>query len=160
MNAAPAGVYVFDTNALFKRYQDELGSDYVRAVFATPGTVCVISELAILEFHATLGRLVRAGDMQLASYKPIVAQLGNDVLSSSVQVEVVTGGIMAKAVLLLDKYGPRRALSAPDALHLATMLAMRTRSLDPRLLTSDATFAAIAKAEKIVVIDPETRSAK
>jgi len=61
--------YYVDTSALVKRYIDELGSDWVRAVFSqAPLPSMIVVHLALVEMTSALARRQREGILTQAEY--------------------------------------------------------------------------------------------
>jgi len=63
--------FYLDTSALVKLYHQEVGTERMEDLFRQEENVLVISELAIIEFYATLARKVRIGrSLQRPRRKP------------------------------------------------------------------------------------------
>jgi hypothetical protein len=62
-------VYFLDTSALVKRYIDETGSAWLRAIVDPAlSPFLVISQLLVVEVHSALNRRLREGTMSQGDY--------------------------------------------------------------------------------------------
>ena len=57
----------FDTSAAVKHYHPELGTAKVDALLAEAGARHFLSDLAVVEFHSVLARLVRTGTITVTT---------------------------------------------------------------------------------------------
>jgi predicted nucleic acid-binding protein len=55
--------FYLDTSALVKLYHQEAGTERMEELFAQQDNILIISELAVVEFYATLARKVRIGEI-------------------------------------------------------------------------------------------------
>ena len=58
----------FDTSAAVKHYHAEVGTPKVDALLAEAGARHFLSDLAIVEFHSVMARLVRSGTITAVRY--------------------------------------------------------------------------------------------
>lgn len=69
--------YFLDTNALVKRYHQEIGSDVIDQLFAESGVRFFISDISIIEFFSAISLKVRTrelDDMRFSLLKKLFAQ--------------------------------------------------------------------------------------
>lgn len=147
--------YYLDTSALVKRYIDELGSDWLRAMLgAQPLPTIVIVHLVIVEVTSALTRRMREGALSLVNYTRVQDAFRSDCLH---EYEIVTavGDIIDQANLLLE----RHPLRAYDAVHLATAIVANQQLLANNLapltfLSADDHLNDAAYAEGLMVDNP------
>lgn len=147
--------YYLDTSALVKRYVNETGSPWLRALLdATPRPSVVLAHLVIVEMTSALMRRVREGAVSESEY----TQAQNAFLSDCMgQYELVTAvdDIIDQANRLLEKH----PLRAYDAIHLAAAMvsnhALLADGLDPLIFVSaDDRLNRAASTEGLAVDNP------
>jgi len=144
-----------DTSALVKRYVDETGSDWLRAMLAAqPAPSVIIVHLAIVEVTSALARRVREGALFPAEYAEIQNAFRSDCLSEYEIVPAI-GEIIDQANDLLE----RHALRAYDAVHLATAAVINRQLLANNLtpltfLCADEQLNQAAMAEGLATDNP------
>lgn len=147
--------YYLDASALVKRYVDETGSDWLRAVVdPTQSPLLFTSRLTIVEVISAFARRVREGSLTLGEFAALRDAFRSDCLSEY-QIMPPTVAVIDLACTLLE----RHSLRAYDATHLATALSaqqfLRQRSL-PGLtfLCADDRLNNAATAEGLAVDNP------
>ncbi len=149
--------YYLDTSALIKRYVDEAGSRWLRAILnGKPRPAVVIVHLVIVEVTSALMRRVREGVLTDGEYVRMQDAFRADCLR---QYELVTavGDVIAQANRLLEAY----PLRAYDAVHLATALVSNRHLLANDLpplafLSADDRLNQAASAEGLTIDNPNT----
>jgi predicted nucleic acid-binding protein len=147
--------HFFDTSAAVKHYRAELGTARVDALLGDPGSRHYLSSLGVVELHSVFARLVRTGQITAAEFLRLRGRLLADIASGLWQVVQVTPPDFQRAQQLLVVHAPTRGLYAMDAIQLAVALALHAASPLDAFVCADATLAAIAAAEGLLVVDPE-----
>jgi len=151
--------YYLDTSALIKRYVDEVGSNWLRAMLdVRPPPSVIIVHLAIVEVTSALTRRMREGTLTPAEYAQLQNAFRADCLG---EYDIVTavGEIIDQANRLLEKY----PLRAYDAVHLATAMVVNQQLLANNFapltfLSADNRLNEAAAAEGLVVDNPNDHS--
>lgn len=147
--------YYLDTSALVKRYVDETGSRWLRALLdAPPRPSVVLVHLVIVEMTSALVRRVREGVVSAPEYIQAQNAFRADCLS---QYDLVTAvdDIIDQANRLLEKH----PLRAYDAIHLAAAVASNRALLADDLaplvfVSADDRLNQAASAEGLTVDNP------
>jgi predicted nucleic acid-binding protein len=132
-------IHYLDTSAFVKRYVDEPGSSTLRPLFRTKRVAT--SRIAYAEIAATMARLCREGALDEASRDAITARLDADFGALTI-VEVRAALVRAIPALVAS-----RPLRGYDAVHLASALALRNRSVAVTFWAADALLVEAARAE-------------
>ncbi len=147
--------YYCDTSGLVKRYVDEAGSVWVRALFdLEPRPLFVASHLMIAELTSAFNRRVREGGLSPQEYARLKAVFQNDCLADY-QIVSVNRAVVDLSCRLMERH-PLRAL---DAIHLATGLSVH-QFLTERdfagltFLSADDRMLTAASAEGMGVENP------
>jgi len=112
-----------DTSSLFKLYVQESGSDeLIRFFDKQPIEQVYLSELAIVEFHATVWRKVRMGEITADDARLLLNAFDTDCLTYS--FVPITHSLLRAAQQLLSQYGPD-GLRSLDAIQLAAAVSIR-----------------------------------
>ena len=144
-----------DTSALVKRYVDESGSDWVRAMLnQSPTPSLIVVHLALVEITSALTRRLRNGSLAQADYARIQDAFRADCLREYRIVSAVDG-IIDEANRLLELY----PLRAYDAVHLSAASTAHRQLLAEGLspltfLSADNRLNDAAAAEGIAVDNP------
>jgi uncharacterized protein len=144
-------VIFLDTSALAKNYITERGSSWVQALMqAASGHVIVISQLATVEFVATLARLQREGQLSKADTHLLQGTFLSDRDKAFLSVDLSDSVIVrARSIVVAH---PIRAL---DALHVACALeAAALLSVRPLFISADIRQLSAAAAEGLPTDDP------
>jgi len=149
--------YYLDTSALVKRYVDETGSPWLRALLdASPRTSVILVHLVVVEMTSALMRRVREGVVSAPEYAQAQNVFQSDCLD---QYELVTAvdDIIDQANRLLE----RHPLRAYDAIHLAAAMvsnqALLADNLPPLVfLSADDRLNRAASAEGLAVDNPNS----
>ena len=111
-------VYFLDTSALVKRYIDETGSPWLRAIVdPVLSPFLVISQLLVVEVHSALNRRLREGTISQGDYTRTKRAFQADC-QNEYNLIPMSEAIVDLACDLLE----RHPLRASDAIHLATAL--------------------------------------
>ena len=113
--------YYLDASALVKRYVNEIGSDWLRAIIA-PGqmTLSFTSQLTVVEIISAFARRLRDGTLTAEEFATVSDALRADCVNE-VHLMPPTPAVIERACALLE----RHPLRAYDAIHLATALGAR-----------------------------------
>lgn len=150
-------VYVLDSSALVKRYVQERGTSWVRALTAPlAGHVLYIAGITGVEVISALTRQARSGALTPADAAQAMAQFQHD-FAVHYQTVTLTPALITRAMALAATH----ALRGYDAVQCAvavTLHALRQAvALPPLLLVSaDTALNAAARAEGVQVEDPNT----
>ena len=148
-------IYFVDTSALAKRYVNEPGSAWLRALLnPTTGAETLIVRIAAVELIAAITRRERGGSVSLADAAAARAAVRSD-LAAEYQVVEVTEALIGRAMSLAEAHGVR----GYDAVQLAAALEVNALlvagALPPLLLVSaDSELNAAATAEGLAIEDP------
>jgi predicted nucleic acid-binding protein len=111
-------IYYLDASALVKRYVDEVGSDWLRAIVAAAvPPLLFTSRMTIVEVISAFARRVREGALTSDEFVAARDAFREDCLNEY-QIMPPTMAIIDQAGVLLE----RHPLRAYDAVHLATAL--------------------------------------
>lgn len=151
--------YYVDTSALVKRYIDEVGSGWVRAMFSqSPPPSVIVVHLVIVEMTSALARRRRDGTLTPAEYAQIQDAFRADCLNEY-RIVTAVDGIIDEATRLLERY----PLRAYDAVHLAAAVIANQHLLADGLtplifLSADDHLNDAASAEGFAVDNPNHHS--
>jgi predicted nucleic acid-binding protein len=121
--------YYLDTSALVKRYVDEVGSNWLRAMLtADPAPAVIVVHLTIVEMTSALMRRMREGLLDLEEYTQLQNAFRADCLHEYEMVTAVAE-IIDVANRLLELY----PLRAYDAVHLAAAVVVNRQLRASRL---------------------------
>lgn len=138
-----------DTSVVFKLYFDEPGSGAMLALVEAEHTQIALSSMAVLEFQAGVRMRARLRACEPARAEEVLAHFrrmtGQEWLRQPLSEAVVD-----LARLLLD----RHPLRAPDALHLASCMALQATGSGVRFVCSDHVLLRAAAAEGLACWDP------
>jgi len=134
-----------DTSSLFKLYYQETGSHEIESVFTTHAiTTIFLSELAKIEFSATLWRKVRMQEIREPQAKVIIKSFEKDFDKYDfVQMDTV---VIKQARKLLLKYGSQ-GLRTLDSIQLATAVLLKSHA--DLFLTADKLLDIFFKQEAL-----------
>ena len=145
--------FFFDTSALIKFYHQEVGTDWVEAIFQHPESVLIIAELATVELYAALARKVRMGEISPEAQQEAYRNFEDDCLHRFV-IQPLTGSVIQKAKCLVRQYGNTKAFRSLDSLQLGACLLART-SEEWVFVCADTRLLDVAKAEGLQIVNPE-----
>ena len=147
--------YYLDTSALVKRYIDETGSVWLRAL-VDPALypVLVVSQLLIVEMTSAFNRRLREGTVNRSDYARMMDAFRDDCLIEY-KIMPLNESIIDLACELLE----RHPLRAYDAIHLGTALAINRLLATHRMpaltfLCADERLLNAATAEGLAVDNP------
>ena len=147
--------YFLDTSALVKRYIDETGSVWLRAIVdPVLSPFLVISQLLVVEVHSALNRRLREATISQDDYTRTKQAFQGDC-QNEYNLIPMSETIVDLACDLLE----RHPLRASDAIHLATALTSNQLLSDHSLteltfLCADDRLIDAAKAEGLAADNP------
>lgn len=147
--------YYLDASALVKRYVDEMGSDWLRAIIASARPPLLFtSRMTIVEVISAFARRMREGSLTSKELATLRDAFRGDCLNEY-QIMPPTMTVVNLACTLLE----RHPLRAYDAIHLATALGAQqflTAQGYPALtfLCADDRLNRVATAEGLTVDNP------
>lgn len=147
--------YYLDTSALVKRYIDETGSAWLRAlVDPALSPMLVVSQLPIVEMTSAFNRRLREGTVNRDDYTRMMDAFRDDCLVEY-RIMPLNGSITDLACELLE----RHPLRAYDAIHLGTALVINRLLIAHRMpaltfLCADERLLDAATAEGLAVDNP------
>lgn len=148
-------VYCLDTSALVKRYIDEIGSPWLKAIVDPAlSPFLVISQLLVVELHSALNRRLREGTISQDDYTRTKHAFQGDC-QNEYNLIPISGPVVDLACDLLE----RHPLRASDAIHLATALTSNRLLSDSGLpalafLCADDRLLNAATAEGLATDNP------
>jgi len=115
--------YFLDSNIIIKYYVEESGSDWVRALVDDPNTLCIISEIAIVEVAAALARIhreKRIGRKRMqTSYEKFQEDLHDNLfLTIALNAEVLDRAAQIALQQIVKGYDALQVASAATAEYL------------------------------------------
>lgn len=137
--------YFLDSSALLKRYHSEAGSADVESLFNAAANRLLISELALVEIRSSLARKVREGIFSPAVYQSLVARSDADVSGGRLKAAAVGTLRLSAASALFATHGLTHNLRTLDAIHLATALAIHSRTRLTAFVAADRKLLAVAE---------------
>jgi len=149
-------VYFLDTSALVKRYHVEVGSEYMHRLFDLAEGSLSISFLTVVEIHSVFARKVRVKELTLSGFTRVVERFANDVRKGELTVVPFDDAHQKRAVELLKKHAPTRALRTLDALQLAVAVDLMEHGRLGTFVVADETLASVATQEGATALNPET----
>ena len=144
--------YFLDSSAVMKRYVQETGTVWVRALTASgTGNFFYLARITDVEVTAALAR--RRGQPGLSVVQAVAAlrQFRRD-FGQDYRVVEITIALLQRAAQLADTH----ALRGYDAVQLAVALDVHARDQALVLVSADAELNAAATAEGLRVEDPKT----
>jgi len=144
--------YFLDSSAVMKRYVQETGTVWVRALTASgTGNFFYLARITDVEVTAALAR--RRGQPGLSVVQAVAAlrQFRRD-FGQDYRVVEITIALLQRAAQLADT----QALRGYDAVQLAVALDVHARDQALVLVSADAELNAAATAEGLRVEDPNT----
>jgi predicted nucleic acid-binding protein len=147
--------HFWDTSALVKHYHPEVGTPKVDQLLQGPGSLHVISRLAVTEAYSVFAGKVRAGLITLAEFDQLRRRFLADAKRKLFSVARLLVAHHREAERLLCVYGAGHGLRTLDSLQLAVALDLRNRAGIDTVVSSDARLLTAAQAEGFTVINPE-----
>ena len=145
-------MYYFDTNALWKYYRDEPGSQNIRWLVAKE--TVVLSPLTVLEFVGVLMKYYRKKELKKneasVTYEKLKRDIGPDRKFQLIPLPVDS---FSSAESILIKLA-HCSIDSFDALHIAAALGMKDR---PVMATSDKAMQHACAQLGLACYDPEAR---
>jgi predicted nucleic acid-binding protein len=146
-----------DSSALVKRYVNEPGSDWMRAICdPEAGNILAVASIGLVEVAAALGSKRRQEVLEASVYEGLLRTLWLDGRDQYWLIEV-NQRIIRSAIELTR----RQKLRGYDAVHLACGLLVKQQLLErglpvPVLLSSDLELLQAAQNAGLAVDDPNT----
>lgn len=147
--------YYADSSVLVKRYVNETGSAWVRALCEpSAGHVIALAHIGLVEIAAALASKTRQGDLPASICDGLLRDLQRDSRDQYWLIDV-DQDIVVRAMALTRQH----RLRGYDAVHLAGALFLRDALLGqnlstPIVLTADRDLLAAAQAEGLLTDDP------
>ncbi len=151
--------YFFDTSALAKLYRNEIGSDFVDRIFSEPGSLHIISRLAIVEMESVFALKVRAGEIDQQAALTARRRLEADLGRQRLLVATISDEHFRDARRLVSKYGVLEGLRTLDALQLSVALSLKRAGLATVFVAADERLCRVATLEAFAVTNPEQPTA-
>jgi len=154
-------VFFIETSALVKRYKTEKGTDVLDFLFdrvkISGEHSFAVSSFAVLEFIATLRRLLKAKQLSKEEFDDAMTVFSVDM--KDVFIEPLDDDIIAEAIDAVVKH----ALKASDAVQFAFLLELRNvmKSVDEDVIfvCDDDELIDAGKKEGFRVINPREKDA-
>ncbi len=163
--------YYLDTNAFFKYYCEEKGSEKIRELVSNDENICYISELTFLEITNILLTIYRTpkqdqlkNSKRLQAYskrrvKLIITQMLGDIENCLFKLEKIpTDNLFENARTLLLNHAENLNFGSLDALHIA-IVESGWKNREIYFVTSDGSgggrLIGVCKELNIPVYDPE-----
>jgi uncharacterized protein len=149
------GAYFLDTSALIKRYIDEQGHQWVRALYITnPKHTLVISQITLAECVATLCRKAREQSISLTERDAFI-DLFYRHRQRVYQMVPVTNAVCVQAGTLCKAH----RLRTYDAIQLASAILYRQQAIIeqktlPTFTSADTQLIIVAQAEGFITESP------
>jgi predicted nucleic acid-binding protein len=151
--------YYVDSSALVKRYINEPGSGWMRAICdLAAGHLFAVAHIGLVEVAAALGAKHRQGVLEAYAYEGLLHDLWRDGQDQYWLIKVNQQVI--KSAIELTR---RQKLRGYDAVHLACGLLVNQQLMErglpaPILLSSDLALLQAGRDEGLGVDDPNTHS--
>lgn len=154
-------MYYFDTNALWKFYQDQKGDMNIQRLVARSQSQVLISPLTLLEFFGVLMKYYRKKSIRRRDVHAIAKRVRRDSTvgksNRPFQVIQVPDGSFREAEGILLQYGNSYDLQTNDVLHLAIVVSFQNQlATSLALVTSDHVLKNVAQRKGVIWYDPET----
>jgi predicted nucleic acid-binding protein len=152
-------LFLLDASALVKRYAVEIGTPLLNHLFAqASATRLMCLTLGVAEVAAALARKRNRGDITPSAYALAMGALYSEVLRGGKVKLPADDHLILRSLPLSD----RHSVNATDAVVLQTALelapSLRSSGDDLVLVAADQRLLRAARAEGLVVFDPETQT--
>jgi uncharacterized protein len=148
-------VYYFDSSALAKLYHEERGSRRVRDLADKSGNRLLISRLTVVEMYSVVALKARSHAISSEEASDARIRFLADISAAAIDVLALSPSHYDGAERLIGAYGASQGLRTLDALQLSVAVGLPPGTVD-YVVSSDRRFCAVAQAEKLAVINPET----
>lgn len=148
--------HFFDTSAIGKHYYPEVGSAKVDALLADGRAVQIVSRQTVVELPSALAKKVRTGHLTPAQFQRIARRFRGDISARRVRVARLLVAHFHAAERLVRRIGLTQNLRTLDAIQLAVALSLNEPRRPIVFVCADLALGAIATAEGLTVINPET----
>lgn len=149
--------YYFDSSALLKRYINEQGSAYVRALMMEQDALRFVAQIAGVEVVSAITRQA-AGKFITPRVRDVALSQFRRDFRDGYAVVAITGKMIARAMDLAEK----RALRSCDAVQLSAAISIvnRAERLDVALVfvCADNALNEAARLEGLAVANPNDHS--
>ncbi len=147
-------IWLFDTSAAVKHFHPETGSNVVAQLFAMPTARIIISSLGRVELLSAFAIKVKVGTIPARAFDTLRRQLANEIVAKRIEIVEVRPADFRRARSLITAHGVANGLRALDAIQLAVALNLKDEGLLDHLVSADQVLNAVARAERISVVDP------
>jgi predicted nucleic acid-binding protein len=152
--------YYFDANALFKYYQEELGSLKIRRLVANASDPILVSSLTVLEYFNIVLQCRRKNYFRNRQVNQVFKQLKREAGVNSThrpfQVVPFSEEVFPLAESILFEYARVLQIGSLDALHLAMVKRLQVSLSAVVMVTSDQSMQKVCERLGMLVYDPET----
>lgn len=150
-------VYFFDSSAIVKRYNQEIGTAWVRALTApATGNLIYLARITEVEVVSAISRQAKSGSTSARQAASAITRFCADFASQYKVVEI-TPALLRQAVQQTQKH----VLRAYDAVQLAAALQVNSECLalgisSFSLISADSALNTGAASEGLTVEDPNS----
>ena len=152
--------FYLDASALAKRYAPEIGSAVLNHLFRTAARDrFLLLNIGIAEVISLLVRKRNSGRLSSADFSAAVLEVDRELITAAPVRKIVVGNLLLfSALSLIEKHG----INATDGVILRSALdigaKLRLLGDDLVLLSCDQRLNKAARAEGLIVFDPESDS--
>ena len=152
------GGHFLDSSAIGKNYHPEVGTPFVRALFARSDTKLFISRLALVEVSSAFVGKGRSGELTPPDVDSLRAMFRSDIRKKVLRAVALKAGHFRDAERLINRYGLNARLRTLDAVQLAVALDLQKQGLVHAFVCADKALCLVAELAGFVVLNPETDS--
>ena len=147
--------YFLDTSALAKLYHEEVGSQYVERLLASPERTVVVSRLSLVEMESVLAIKVRTGELDADGRELARRRLRADLAQGRLRLgPPIDEWYYRKARSLLVRHGVERGLRTLDAIQLAVALRLHESGVVSVFVAADHRLCRAAEKCDLPTVDP------
>jgi predicted nucleic acid-binding protein len=147
--------YFLDTSALAKLYHEEVGSQYVERLLASPEQDVVVSRLSLVEMESALAIKVRTRELDAEGRELARRRLRADLAQGRLRLgPPINERHYRKARGLVAQYGAERGLRTLDAIQLAVALGLHGDGVVTVFVAADHRLCRVAEACGFPTVDP------
>ena len=148
--------HFFDTSALTKHYQVEVGTSVVDGLLELPGSRQYVSRLTAVEINSAFAKKVRTGLLTQRDFGTLSQRFRADARAKLFEVVPMRAASFRTAERLINTHGLTTNLRTLDALQLAVALGLDDPARPAVFVCADQALCAIAAAEGLSVVNPES----
>jgi predicted nucleic acid-binding protein len=158
--SAELQTYYFDTNALWKYYQDQPGALNVRRLVSSPHALILVSPLTLVEFIGVLMKYYRKRLIKRKDVHAITKRLRRDIgVGNSrrpFKLVALPEDVFHEGQSILLEHGSIFDIQTNDALHLAVVVTLNSaQSSRVILVTCDNSLHHASEKKFVPWYDPE-----